>query len=72
MSEPMERHISITSVGVQVFLFGGFELFGGMFGRGIQVPVIVFAGGIVGALRPSLGFGVLVEIGVAFDGRTVW
>ena len=39
-----------------------------MFGRGIQVPVIVFASGIVGALRPSLGFGVLVEIGVAFDG----
>ena len=40
-----------------------------MFGSIVDVPVIIFAGRIVGALRTSFGLGVLVEIRVSFDGR---
>ena len=40
-----------------------------MLGSRIDVPIVVFAGGIVGSLRSALGFGVLVEVGVALDGR---
>lgn len=35
----------------------------------IDVPIVVFAGGIVGPLRSALGFGVLIEVGVALNGR---
>ena len=39
-----------------------------MFGGIVNVPIVVFTGGVVGTLRAPLGLGILVEVGIALDG----
>ena len=35
----------------------------------INVPIVIFTGGIVSPLRSAFSFGILVEIGIPLDGR---
>ena len=61
-------HDFLGREGVQIFLFSGLEPVRRMFGGIVNVPIVVFTGGVVGTLRAPLGLGILVEVGIALDG----
>ena len=45
-----------------------FDIFGSMFGGGVNIPVVIFPGGVVRTLWTTFRFRILVEIRVTFDG----